>query len=355
MQTATPTTVLFRCDASREIGLGHLVRCLAIASALRDDQGIRSVFAIREDDLGRDLTRQAGFDLIDGPATQDELHWIWHGVQTSGASGLVLDLKTAPRPEAVRRLQAAGVLTAVLDDPSEIRLSCDLAFYPPVDQALALEWPGFQGERFIDWDWIPLRRQFADQRGRCEGPRPADIPRVFVCMGGSDPMNLTAKAMRAILLLPSPVHSDVVVGSGCAFLPELKALAASNPDRFTLHLDVHEVAALMDRAALAFVSFGMTAYECAALGLPTVSWALTPDHDLSAQAFARAGMGRHLGLHNRVREPDAADALEKGLQNSVTSPNAGRHSEPPIDGLGAERIARTVADRIKTRSLVWIR
>jgi len=43
-----PVSILFRCDASPKIGLGHVVRCLALADELHRNHGVADVSTIYE-------------------------------------------------------------------------------------------------------------------------------------------------------------------------------------------------------------------------------------------------------------------------------------------------------------------
>ena len=45
---------------------------------------------------------------------------------------------------------------AAIDDGSDRRLACDFAYYPPVPQALALDWTGARTVPRIGWEWSLL-------------------------------------------------------------------------------------------------------------------------------------------------------------------------------------------------------
>ena len=138
----------------------------------------------------------------------------------------------------------------------------------------------------------------------------------------------------------------VVIGPAVAF-PEALADACQSaaPDadiRFSPD-SLMDVAAECDLAVLAF---GVSAYECAHIGVPALYLGLTPDHAMSAQGFDDAGFGVNLGVVSALQDKklsDAIFALAADPERRRAMAAAGRLA---IDGRGAERLAQEIVRRV---------
>ena len=297
---------------------------------------------MRQGPEGRDLVRRAGHEVIDlsagaaAPGSDDELI---EAVRCAAARALVLDVRDDLSRAAVQRIRELGVRTVIIDDGSERRLAADLAFYPPVPQVARLDWAGFSGRRFVGWEWIILRPQFAQQRPGQGGPR----LRVLVTMGGSDPAGLTLRAVEAIGSLDLDFDTDVLVGSAFAHERRLDALLRTSQRPIRVLRGVEDVAGLMAEADLAVAAFGITAYELAAVGVPAIHLCLTADHAESATALAQAGVAVSLGIHDAVTTRDLANALRRALLvvPTVRQQIAAR-GRALIDGRGASRVVEHI-------------
>lgn len=350
-----PLTVLIRCDASARVGYGHLMRCLALAEALRASGRWQVIFAMTEDVGGIDVARARGFAIErlrgDVDAQNNalaEARWLALLAERHQPALLVLDIRTALRPAALHTLRLQGMKVAVIDDGSDRRLQADIAFYPPVPQLAALDWRGHAGQRKIGWEWILMSPAFAEERARCDAlmlpvaPATTQPPRVLVTLGGSDPAGLTAGVLRAIDTMQEAFDVTVVIGQAFTGETELAAVLGEASRRIQVLRDPPSMAAVMAQADIAIASFGATAYELAAMGVPAIHLCLTEDHAQSASALAAAGASVNLGVHTRINPAQIRAALREWLTHPQARSNAGHTARTLIDGAGASRVMRAL-------------
>ena len=332
--------LMIRCDGYPEIGLGHVVRCLALARQLRDVHSVGVRFALRDLEPGPAMVREAGFPFNLWDGRLDEGAWLGDRLDEQQADALLLDVRTNLESWQVARWRRDGLLVAVLDDPSDRRLAADLAFYPPVPQLREMDWTGFQGELCAGWDWLPLRPGFDRKL-----PEPHNMePHVVVTMGGSDPAALSLRVLRALEGIDDVLRVRLILGRGFAHRAALEALRPTLRHPLEILEDVNDMPAALVDADLAVAAFGVTAYELAALGMPTILLALTEDHAASASALHDAGMAISLGVATQVTDAGLIEAIDNLLADPL-SRQALRATCTLIDGHGANRIARTIVGK----------
>ena len=330
------------------MGLGHVVRCLALADELHENHDVAVSFALRASPLASEMVNRRSYPILQPPdgAVFDQEAWLRDCILKSGAQILVVDVRDDLPKAALNALAGEGTIVAVLDDLSDRRWAADLAFYPPVPQVERVDWSGFRGRLCVGWEWIVLRSQFA------EAISPRDNPKrsLLVAMGGSDPAGLTLKAVRAVDRLDEDFESVVIVGAGFCHRQSLRDLLGQTRRRFTVREDVSEMSAAMARADLAVCSFGMTSYELAAMGVPAVCVCLTEDHAESASALVAAGMAISTGVDDQETETRLAAAVEGLLVDKNARARMSDRARELVDGRGARRIAELLVSAAADRS-----
>jgi spore coat polysaccharide biosynthesis predicted glycosyltransferase SpsG len=335
------------------MGLGHVVRCLALADELHENHGAAVSFAMRASPLASEMVKRRSYPTLQPPddAVFDNEAWLRDCILKSGAQILVVDVRDDLPQAALNALAVKGTMIAVLDDLSDRRWAADLAFHPPVPQVRRVDWSGFRGRLCVGWEWIVLRSQFAEPFP----PRDNSKCSLLVAMGGSDPAGLTLKAVRALDRLDEDFESVIfesviIVGAGFYHRQSLRDLLGQTRRRFTVREDVSEMSAAMAEADLAVCSFGMTSYELAAMGVPAVCVCLTADHAESASALVAAGMGISVGVDDQGTETRLAAAVEGLLVDKNARAQMSARARELIDGRGTRRIAELLVGTASVRT-----
>jgi len=277
---------IIRCDGDANIGMGHVVRCLALADELREGHSIGLSFAMTTGKPGIDMAKKAGFpvDVLAQGTSEDA--WLDALIHQKNPHALILDIRTGLARDKIRHWRSKGLLIVTVDDPSDRRLEADLAFYSPVPQVKVMDWVGFTGQLFIGWEWVILRRQFAEAREklsltlqqsantRASSAKNQKIS-ILITMGGSDPAGLTLMAVRALGRTKLNFRATIVLGQAFAYGAQLKELLENTPFTYMILNSVKDMAQVMKDTDLAIASFGVTAYELAAMGVPTIYLCLT--------------------------------------------------------------------------------
>jgi spore coat polysaccharide biosynthesis protein SpsF len=332
---------LIRCDGGGGFGYGHVKRMVALARALRDREGIGAVFAVNGTADALEPIRAAGFDAVrlDSRTTLSGL------VTRRKPDLLVCDLREGLSAASLAQLSARVGLTAVIDDGSERRLVADVAYFPPVPQALALSWEGSACRPRIGWDWAILG---TNRTGATWGQNSNRLT-LLVSMGGSDPQGLTLQCAQALAPLEPAFRARFVIGPGVEDAARIsKSIVGLAPHFETLE-GADGLSTEFASADLALAAFGVTAYELAAYGVPAIYLSLTEDHARSAAAFEAAGMGVSLGVSSEVAPGAIADSVSSLLADSLRRRAMRKAGLSTIDGDGANRVAADLAAALAER------
>jgi UDP-2,4-diacetamido-2,4,6-trideoxy-beta-L-altropyranose hydrolase len=327
--------MLFRCDASPEIGIGHLARCLVLADELRR-RGGQAAFAMGVNaTLGRERVESAGHELVLLPvgSPSDEAVVVaaaarargfgWVGVDHYGRDSTYLEA-----------LSAAGVRVLAIDDLGLQRF--------PVDVLLNHN-PG--AER---WPYVTradtvrlLGLRYALVRKVCRDARPARprapdrLARVLVAFGGADAPDGTGRVVDSLVAVPQRLHVDVVIGPGYAQLAELEQRAARSPHDVTVHRNLPDLVAAMQSADLFVGAGGGTTWEACCLGLPLILAPIADNQRPIARAVVEAGATLSRGTAE-LRPEDVGEVIA-GIDSGALAA-AARVAWELVDGAGVERV-----------------
>lgn len=182
-----------------------------------------------------------------------------------------------------------------------------------------------------------LRREFSGWRER-EREIPSRCRRVLVMMGGSDPENLTARAIEALTLAGvESLAVTVVIGGSNPHAEILQTRVAESGLKMTVLQDVSNPAELMAAADVAISAAGSTCWELCLLGLPALLIDVADNQTGVAAELERKGCAIHVG-NKTVPARKIADELRRLLDSRELRQALALCSRELVDGNGAKRV-----------------
>lgn len=310
--------LLFIWDVGEAVGLGHAVRSRALLEYMRARCNCTHLEA-------------------DGIDAHTEL-LLKETVCAYGGdyAGVVFDLERgAPTPAMLQAAGAAKKIAFVGAGYKNIGYeNLDLSFVQGIPVP-----PPTGSNCFHGTDWVVLRERFTDayHSDRHDGDRRD----VFICGGGSDPQDLTWLAITALLQY-APLETRIHVLLGRYYRGPARSFhlgAVYNyPEGYLLPV--------MRMCDMAIVSYGMTALECLAVGLPTIALSMSDDHNNSAAALAEQGALVNAGLIAAATQQSVAARYNDLCSNPALCAKLSATGRRLIDGRGVERVAAKIMEVI---------
>jgi len=335
--------VVFRCDGDAVLGLGHVSRMVALATQLRERYATAVHFAIMRGAEGVAMIESARFPYQLAPRGIDEAVWLDTLIRDKGAHAVVFDIRTDLSGDALDLWRARGVLCVLIDDIGPRLDHANLSICPPTPRTLALNGRPGRPDIKAGWEWLIVRGAFSRPVARAANPH----PRVLISCGASDPAGFSMVALRALNEVTETIAIDVVAGPAVTDPAPLNRVAQEHRHEVSIHDTPHDMASLMAAADIGIVSFGVTAAEMAAMGLPAIYLCLSEDHSHSASVYEDAKLGVNLGVFGPNDIPRLHQAFESLLNDPARIHAMSETAKQTVDGQGAARIAELIADRIQ--------
>ncbi|HLX60806.1 MAG TPA: UDP-2,4-diacetamido-2,4,6-trideoxy-beta-L-altropyranose hydrolase [Planctomycetota bacterium] len=335
--------LLFRCDASKDIGSGHAMRCLALAQEAAA-QGARVEFAMRDSSPGiLARIRQEGFDVRRIHVEIGREADAWETVKMARAENvdwIVIDGYRFDSGYQRCLVDASDSRVLAFDDYGQSDFySAHLVLNQNLgaDEGLyALRAP--HTRLLLGASYALLRREF--QRWRDWQRDFASVGnRVLISFGGSDPQNVTLDVLRA---LEAPeagaLELDVVAGTANTHLDALEKACRNSRHKAALNVNASDMDERMARASAAITAGGSTCWELCFMQLPALVFVLAQNQDVAGGKLRNSGAAVVLGQpapDAMLRLPRALRELLNDARKRSNMASAGRRL---VDGLGAQRV-----------------
>ena len=318
-----------RVEMGKKIGSGHFFRCLSLAEELKK-RGKTVIFLTGNKEKFLSHGRQKFPYLILKGQTENrkiqECKELMIKIKL-----LIIDL---PKNEEEYGEKLENYNIAMINDIGKIKIYTKILINGHIVKKFQkYEIKNKSTKFFIGSKYMILRNEFAKEREKIKIIK-KPIKNILLTFGGSDEKNITSKILS--FLLKTDFQITVILGPTNNNKQKICKII-KNKSNVKLIINPKKIAPLFSKQDLIISSTGITIYELACLGIPTIMIPMNSAQKESAKEMEKRGFGKILDLKKLNLKRLEQTYLK--FDNRSYRKKMFRLGRKIIDGKGVERIA----------------
>lgn len=372
--------VIIRADGNPTIGLGHIMRCLSLADAMKKNNEIVFVCA---DDSSKELIEKRGYKCVVLGSHYDcmdaEIDALKEYKVYTKSEAIIIDsyFVTDSYITNIREDRKVILFDDLCKKPYLADAIINYNIYADADmynklytsssnKTLTKE-PAIKPYFILGPKFTPLREQFQNEDNaktnieeetkellQTNQSATNDVgakgKNILVLTGGGDPCHVALNIAKEVPESSTELKYTFVVGSASKDYEAIKEIEKNNSRIIRVLSNVSDMASLMKQSDLAISAAGSTLYELCACGIPTITYVFADNQIQAAKCFAEKEILINYG-DIRNDKNFAKGLLEKANLLNEDFDKKARISAKMIgvtDGCGAKNLAREIEKFIST-------
>ena len=323
-----------RVDTGKKIGSGHFYRCLSLAEELCNN-GKEVTFIVKNKDefLSHIGNKKIPYVTIKSQSIKEEIKSCKNTLDS--IKNLIIDL---PIQNEIYGKSFYGICkTAIIDDLGNMKVFSDYLF----NGSIVKDYHHYKkinkkSHIYVGPKYMILRKEFLNKRKEYSISK-KEIKNILLTFGGSDELGLAKKFINffskkkyriTTVLGPSFKKSDLLINYANKF------------DNIKVKASVRDMASLFVKQDLVISSSGITSYELACLGIPSILIPIDKHQLPTAISMANNGCAMNYGYwdDNFTRIEKIIDILNN-YETRKKIHDSGRNR---VDGKGCFRVAKNL-------------
>jgi UDP-2,4-diacetamido-2,4,6-trideoxy-beta-L-altropyranose hydrolase len=338
--------IAIRVDSSISIGLGHFMRCLALAQAWQEKGGkAKFILADKVPAIEEWLKAERMETAIVAarPGSLEDAKMTMAIAKENNAEWIVLDGYHFGA-EYQKAIKDAGYRLLCIDDYGHAtHYYADLVLNQNISAGASLYMNREPYTRLLlGTQYALLRKEFWPWRGWKRGI-PVVAKKLLVTLGGGDPDNVTLQVIQALEIMDvEGLEGIIVIGGTNPSLEIIRDAARNSRHNLRIEYNVKNMPELMAWADMAISAGGSTCWELAFMALPSLIMVLADNQFAVAKTLHDHGLSINIGWRKDVSMPDIAKALRDLIKDNANRKEMAKIAKSCVDGKGSERIVNVL-------------
>jgi UDP-2,4-diacetamido-2,4,6-trideoxy-beta-L-altropyranose hydrolase len=342
--------LVIRADASSEIGIGHVMRCLALAQGWQESGG--TVSFIMRCSLKTLDQRLSDYPIdaihidpaIPANSNLDAIFCADIAIKT-GASWVVIDGYQFDT-KYLKKLKGTGLNTLVIDDNGLVGHHADIilnqnayaktSMYGEISRNCQL----LMGPKYA-----LIRKEFREFE-TSERIIPKNAKKILITLGGGDSSNITGLVLKGIELMPpeAGLEIKVILGDTNPHRAQITEIISGSHHHTELLTNVTNMAPLIAWADIGISSGGSTNLEFAFFGLPGITIPFAQNQITNCDTLHEMGITINMGWYESVNHEQIRNTLSTLCGDYMRRQSMNNKGKMIVDGNGVRRIVNILME-----------
>lgn len=344
--------LIIRADGNAVIGMGHVMRCLSIADALKE-QGTQPLFVTACKEC-ISVIEQRGFqtrllttDYRDMLSELPQLEQILKEEKEIKKHVILVDSYQVSKAY-YQELKKLG-MTVCLEDmgqPYPVDMLINYNIYgEKLAQVYMADSANKPQKMLLGVTYMPLRKEFLEDSSYTVREKVTDV---MITTGGGDPC-FAAKAFTDAVLANKTLQREkiryhIISGPFNSHADDLKVLYGEVPN-VVIHEKVKSMKEIMCQCDIVLTATGSTIYEVSTLGVPMLVFYFAQNQKQGAEEIEKRTSVINCGdfsIDTKVVTDKAVNTILRCVQDKKYRELLNKEEKMLVDGRGAGRIAEAI-------------
>lgn len=327
--------VAFRVDASSDIGIGHLMRCLALSEELtRKGHDCYFLSKIENDELINKIEKNNIHYQINSNATLLEDNKILVKFAKEKDIDWIVTDHYGINTEYIKEIKQNNFKVLSVDDNAQIHYYSDIV----LNQNIGSEKLNFSAEKYTKFilgaKYAIIRDELLIKKNKKEGN---EVKKVLIMLGGTDKDNLILKILKTLKSCRN-LEFLVVIGPLNPHYDKIKNFIESENLKARIIKPPENMADLYLESDIAISAGGTSCYELSYFGIPNLIISVADNQLTISNEFDKQNISIYLGEKEKLSSEDLKNKFKELIDDSALRKKLSENGKKLVDGKGKQRI-----------------
>jgi len=327
----------FRVDASSDIGIGHLIRCLALSEEFtKRGYNCNVISKIENEELiSRIIKNKINFQKIKPKVTLEEDRNIVIKFSNEYDIDWIITDHYGLNSEYIKELKKNNFKVLSIDDTAQIHYYSDIL----LNQNIGSEKLKFSTEKYTKFllgtNYVMIRNQLLR---RDEKNEKNTVEKILITLGGTDEDNLTLEIIKILEDINDKTEFLVLIGPLNPHENNIKDYIKEKGLKIKLIKSLEDISNIYLESDIAISAGGSSCYELAYFGIPNIIITVADNQLNIAKELDNQEISIYLGIKHEIKREQLKNKVKELINNHSLRKNLSQNGKKLVDGKGKERI-----------------